>query len=571
MKKTWIAAAAALVAVALVGSVAGTVTAAQNPPSADARPDASAVSASLWDLDRSESFTLAERDGDVAIDGARVIAAAPDGVSDIPVSLDQDETEQYWLWAYGVEVTAHGLTPGSTVRVGITFASGDAKHWAPLTADAEGTIVTRVRTLDVDPENTHPEAGLAQITVASSTGEAGSALLRVTANAHPSLSVSSDPSTISQDAFLDSPVVIHASGFPPMTKVFFNLGMPDTSMIAVGEDEGLHSDENGEFSYELQMASVNAQVGTWLLSFQSFDGALAGGGSFTVTAGAERVRDKTLTPAVGEISVADFSVDPGLRFAVDGFLPFDTYELTLTTSRGYNARMGVSRTNGEGHQDNAITSPKSVPEGEYTLTARSTTTGDYAVGRFRVTGSPTLPGSDIALAPATVAADALAAEGVVVSGSRIAPGTSFRVSLRDAGWNRQPLTAGADAYATVGDDGRLSLRLVTLEVIAPGGYTVWVEAGGGVIGYNLLLPLQVTASAAASETTTPAPMATTPPPAASETRLAPVTEAPALPQPRPETPSAPSPTPSPTATPAPGPFDDDMLSPALPVPGVPAL
>lgn len=571
MKKPWITVGAALAAVVLVGSVAGTVAAAQDTASADAHPDTSEVTASLSSLDRPGSFTLAERDGDVAIDGARVIAAAPDGVTEIPVTLDQGEIEQYSLWAYGVEVTAHGLTPGSSVRIGITFASGDMKRWAPVTADADGTVVTRVRTLDVDPENTHPEDGLAQITVSSSAGEAGSALLRVTADTSTPLTVSSDPETISQDAFLDSPVIVHAGGFPPMTKVYFNLGMPDTSMIAMGENEGLHSDENGEFSYELQMASVNAQVGTWMMSFQSFDGSASGVGEFTVTAGAERVQDKTLTPAVAEISVADFSADPGMRFTVDGFLPFDTYELTLTTSRGYAAPLGVSRTNGEGHQANAITSPTSVPEGEYTLTARSTTTGDYAVGTFHVTGNPALPGSDIELAPSTVTADALASTGVTVSGSGITTGTSFRVSLRDAEWNRQPLTAGADAYATVGDDGLLSLTVVTLEVLAPGSYTVWVDAGGGVLGYNLLFPLQVTAAPTASETTVPGSAATPPPPGTSETRLAPVTEAPAVRQPRPEAPAAPMPTPAPSGTPTPDPFDDDVPSPALPVPGVPAL
>lgn len=561
MKKPWITAGAALVAVVVAGGVVGTVAVAQSGIPTTSAPSDSSVGAvaSAIDLDRSESFALAESEDTAAIEGSRVIASAPETGTVVPVSLDLTSIEQYWLWAGGVEVTAHGLTPGAEVEIGIVFSSGMTKHWAPVRADDDGTIVTRVRTLDVDPENLRPEVGLAQITVSSSAGEEGSALLDITATTDV-ITVSSDPTTISQDEFLDKPVTIHASGFAPMTKVFFNLGMPDTTMYAVGENEGLHSDENGDFSYQLQMNSVNAQVGTWLMSFVSDD--RSGSATFQVTAGAVRAADKTVTPASREISVADFSAEPGMRFALDGFLPFDTYELLLTTSRGYTASLGISRTDGEGRDDNAITSPQGIPEGEYSVTARSTTTGDYATGTFRVTGNPAAPASEMSLSASSVTAGALAdpAGGIVLRGSDITPGTSFRVSLRNGAWERQPLLVGADAYAAVGDDGRLVLTLVTLQPLVPGSYTVWAEGGGGAAAYNVHLPLEVTADATS---TTPS--------VAPETRLAPVEEAPALPQPTPEAPKSPAPAPAPSAspTPTPDPIEDDVPSPALPVPTVP--
>jgi len=563
MKKPWITVGAALAAVVLVGSVAGTVAVAQSGAPAPVDPDANAaVTASVADLDREGSFSLAETEATAAIDDSRVVAAAPEAETRVPVTLDVSSIEQYWLWASGVGVTAHGLTPGAEVEVGIVFASGATFHWAPITADADGNVDTRVRTLDVDPENTRPETGLAQITVSSSAGEAGSALLRVTSTSD-ALSVSSDPTTISQDAFLDAPVTVHVSGLTPMTKVFFNLGMPDTTMYAVGENEGLHSDEKGDFSYALQMNSVNAQVGTWTLSFVSADQGQSGSATFEVTAGAPRVADKTVTPATPEISVADFVAEPGMRFSLEGFLPFDTYELLLTTSRGYTASLGISRTNGEGRHSNAITSPNGIPEGVYTVSARSTTTGDYASGTFRVTGNPTAPASEISLSTSTVTADALAdpSAGVVVRGQDITPGTSFRVSLRNTAWERQPLLVGADAYATVGEDGVLSLPLVTLQTISAGSYTVWVEGGGGAAAYNVHLPLEVTAAPAAAPETSPMP----------ETRLAPVEQAPVVPQPSPDAPQTPAPAPAPSTspTPTPDPFEDFAPAPALPVPTVP--
>ncbi|WZH36125.1 MAG: hypothetical protein PIR02_15350 [Microbacterium enclense] len=565
MKKPWITAGAALVAVVLAGTVAGTVAVAHNDIPAPAGADShAAIAASAIDLDRAGSFTLAESEGATAVADSRVIAPAPEARTEVPVTLDVKSIEQYWLWASGVEVTAHGLTPGAEVEIGIVFASGATKHWAPIVADADGTVVTRVRTLDVDPENTRPEAGLAQIRVTSSAGEAGSVLLDITATAE-ALDISADPTSISQDEFLDRPVTIRASGFTPMTKVFFNLGMPDTTMFAVGENEGLHSDENGEFSYELQVNSVNAQVGTWLLSFVSDD--LNGSGTFEVTPGAERRADKTVTPASREITAADFAAEPGMRFTLDGFLPFDTYELLLTTSRGYTASLGISRTNGEGHGTNAITSPAGVPEGEYTVTARSTTTGDYATGSFDVTGNPSVPASDISLSASTVDARSLAdpAGGVVVQGRDIPTGTSFRVSLRNAAWERQPLLVGADAYANIGDDGVLALPLVTLDPLAAGTYTVWIEGGGGAAAYDVHLPLEVTA--ALTGLTTPE----TAPSLAPEQRLAPVEEAPALPQPAPMAPTSPAPAPTTPApsTPTPDPFEDAAPTPALPVPTVP--
>lgn len=560
MKKPWITAGAALVAVLVVGGAAGTVAVAQSGiPAAPAQPASNVGAvASAIDLERAGSFTLAESEGAAALDDSRVIAAAPETTAVVPVSLDATSIEQYWLWASGVEVTAHGLTPGSDVEIGIVFSSGSTKHWAPVQADGDGTVVTRVRTLDVDPENTRPEIGLAQITVSSSAGEAGSTLLAITATTDV-ITVSSDPVTISQNEFLDRPVTIHASGFSPMTKVFFNLGMPDTTMFAVGEYEGLHSDENGNFSYQLQMNSVNSQVGTWLMSFVSDD--RSGSATFQVTAGAARTADKTVTPASREISVADFAAEPGMRFALEGFLPFDTYELLLTTSRGYTASLGISRTDGEGRDSNAITSPKGIPEGEYTVTARSTTTGDYATGTFRVTGNPAAPASKISLSTSFVSSGSLVdpSGGVVLEGSDVTPGTSLRVSLRNGAWERQPLLVGADAYATAGDDGRLAVTLVTLQPLAPGSYTIWAEGGGGAAAYDVRLPLEVTADATS---TTPS--------VAPETRLAPVDEAPALPAPTPDAPTpAPAPRPSASPTPTPDPIEDDVPSPALPVPTVP--
>jgi hypothetical protein len=153
MKTPWIPVAAVLAAVILVGSAAGTVAGAHSVSSDPAAEpvESAALTASAFSSDRASTFTLAESEGNATVDGARVIAEAPDASSPIEVVLDQTSIEQYWLWASGVRVTAHGLTPGATARVGITLASGVTKQWAPVTADAEGALVTTVRTLDVDP------------------------------------------------------------------------------------------------------------------------------------------------------------------------------------------------------------------------------------------------------------------------------------------------------------------------------------------------------------------------------------------------------------------------------------
>ena len=575
MKRTSVLVGGTVAAVVLL---VGSVAVAQNAPSAPSSARAVAAQPAAA-LDRADGWTLAQSDGPSSVPAdARVTAPAPAGTTTVPVSLDQASIEQYWLWASGVEVTAHGLTPGSTARVSITFPSGTRKQWAPVTVDGDGTLVTRVRTLDVDPENTTPEAGVAQIGVETSAGESGAALLTVTTAPGSALVVRTDPASITQDAFLDTPVTVHASGLPPLTRVLFNLGMPDTSMFEVGPNEGLHSDEKGEFSYELIVPSVNAQVGTWLVSIQSGDQDSSGSTTFAVTPGAPRVADKTVTTAVPSIAAAAVAADPGLGYSVAGFLPFDTYEATLTTSRGVIVPLGISRTNGEGVGTNAILAPKGLPEGVYGLEARSTTTGHYATTTFRVTDSPGLPASTFSLSTTTIAAADLGdpAKGVVLVGADAAPGVELRVSLRDAGWNRMPLTVGADAYATVDEDGRVSLPLVTLETIAPGSYTVWAFGGPGDLAYNLRLPLQVTGDAAPTpSTTTPSAEQSGSTPAAKavpstrvtpDAPLAPIAPAAPLSSPRP----APAvPAPEPTGTAAPDPMDAGLAPTAQPIPSVP--
>jgi len=579
MKRNLAIVGAAVVALVVIG---GGVAVAQSPgastPSA-LTPAAPAIAAVAGTAPAETiGWTVASTEGSSLPEGARVVAAAAaaDAVTPIEVSLDQSSIEQYWLWASGVEVTAHGMTPGATARISITFASGAQKHWAPVTVDADGSILTRVRTLDVDPENTEPEPGTARITVETSAGEGGAALLDVTVPAAERLKVWSDPASISQDEFLDKTVVVHVSGFAPMTHVFFNLGMPDTTMVAMGENEGLHSDENGDFSYEMQMVSVNAQVGDWILSIQSYDGTQQGSATLTVTAGAPRTQNKTLAPVVGEISAADFATLPGLAFDVAGFLPFDTYEFTLITSRGLTIPLGISRTNGEGRHHNSVTSPAGIPEGVYTLEARSTTTGDYAVGTFTVTGNPTSPASSFTLTPSTVSAVALSdpATGVVLAGTDVEPGTSLRVSLRDAQWKRMPLTVGADAYLTVGDDGTFQLPLVTLDPVPAGTYTVWAMAGGAPFGYSTQLRLTVTADGVV------APPASTSPetrggtgtaPSSPLAGVTPSTTTPDVVRPAPPAPTAsPSPSPSAPASPDVDPLEGDIAPPVLPVPTTPA-
>ena len=562
---------ATVVAVLIVG---GGTAAAQSRTPIDPAATAAAPVTALPASTEVAGWTVGSSEGTSALADARVVAAAPQGAGPVDVSLDQTSIEQYWLWASGVEVTAHGMTPGATARISITFASGARKQWAPLTVDADGSLVTTVRTLDVDPENTKPEAGIARIAVETSAGEAGGALITVTAAPGDRIVVWSDPASISQDEFLDRTVVVHASGFPPLTRVFFNLGMPDTTMAEMGENEGLHSDENGEFSYEMQMNTANALVGEWILSFQSFDGDLQGVGTLTVTAGAPRVADKTLTPAVAEISAAGFAAAPGITFDVDGFIPFDTYELTLVTSRGISIPLGISRTNGEGRHHNSVTSPTGAPEGVYTLEARSTTTGHYASGTFRVVGNPTSPAASFTLTPTAVSAAALSnpEAGVVLAGSAVAPGIWLRVSLRDAGWKRIPLTAGADAYVTVGDDGAFRLPLVTLDTIPAGTYTVWATAGGAPFGYDVQLTLVVTDSgstppADAADPTSGTTRGTATVPTSPLAAVTPSTTTPSVA--RPTTPGAPA-VPTPSPSPNDDPLEGAIAPPVLPVPTSPA-
>ncbi|WP_162722438.1 hypothetical protein [Microbacterium sp. PM5] len=572
MKRNLAIVGAAVVALVVIG---GGVSAAAQAPGPSARTVTTAVARADTAAAEADGWTVASSEGSAVPQGGRVVAAAPHDVVPIQVSLDQTSIEQYWMWASGVEVTAHGMTPGATATISITFASGLQKHWAPITADADGSIVTRVRTLDVDPENTQPEPGVARITVDTSTGEAGSALLDITVPDGERLKVWSDPASITQDEFLDKTVVVHASGFAPMTHVFFNLGMPDTTMVAIGENEGLHSDENGDFSYEMQMVSVNALVGEWLISLQSADGTQQGSGTFMVTPGAPRTQNKTLTPSAPQISAAAFATAPGMAFDVTGFIPFDTYELTLVTSRGIRIPLGISRTNGEGRHHNSVKAPDGAAEGVYTLEARSTITGDYALGTFTVTGNPDSPASSFALTPSTVAARVLSdpAGGIVVTGAAIPSGTSLRVSLRDAQWKRMPLTVGADAYADAGEDGTIRMPLVTLDPIAAGSYTVWITAGSAPFGYSIQLPLMVTAESSAAPSADIAPSsgasssAVAPAPSSPLVAITPSTTTPRVDRPAPPAPSAaPSPSPSPDVDP----LEGDVAPPALPVPTSPA-
>lgn len=575
MKRNLAIVGAAVVALVVIGGV----SAAAQPPRAStpAAVDAAAVSTADSPNAEGSGWTVASSEGTAVPHGGRVIAAAARDVSPIQVSLDVASIEQYWMWAWGVEVTAHAMTPGATATISITFASGLQKHWAPVTADADGSIVTRVRTLDIDPENTQPEPGVARITVETSTGEAGSALLDITVPEGQRLNVWSSPASISQDEFLDKTVVVHASGFAPMTHVFFNLGMPDTTMVAMGENEGLHSDENGDFSYEMQMISVNALVGEWTLSFQSADGTRQGVGTFMVTPGAPRAQNKTLTPAAGEISADAFATAPGMVFDVAGFIPFDTYELTLVTSRGIRLPLGISRTNGEGRHHNSIKAPDGVAEGLYTLEARSTITGDYAIGTFTVTGNPDSPVSSFALSPSTVAATVLSdpAGGVVLTGAGIPSGTSLRVSLRDAQWKRMPLTAGADAYVDAGEDGTIRLPLVTLDPIAAGSYTVWIAAGAAPFGYSVQLPLMVTGDSSVAPPSASSPgsgtssSAVAPAPTSPLAAITPSTTTPRVNRPAPTAPAT-VPSPSPSPSPDADPLEGDIAPPVLPVPTSPS-
>ena len=233
----------------------------------------------------------------------------------------------------------------------------------------------RVRYLDLEPDNVRPPLGLAQITVTTDSGKAGSALLRIPPNPGDPLEVRTDPPSITQDAFLDQPVTVTASGLEPLEKVYFNLGLPDTTYGAIGLTEGLHADESGTFTYELQAVSVNSQVGTWVVSIQSGSG-FEGSTTFAVEEGAPRTASKTVSFASATIDQSSFATSPGMQFALEGFTPFDAYEVTLTTPNGAGIALGVGRTDGEGKAEDGIIAPAGVPAGQYTLTARSIITGD---------------------------------------------------------------------------------------------------------------------------------------------------------------------------------------------------
>lgn len=473
------------------------------------------------------------------VDGFAPLAAAPAAAESLSVALDVTQMEQYWFWASGVEVTASGMKPGEEVTISAVLTSGEEFTWSSSVADDTGTLVRRVRYLDVDPDNTHPAAGLAQIRVASASGAVGTALLDITRNSNEKLGVTSDPSSISQDAFLDSPVTITVTGFEPWDKVFFNLGLPDTRMGAVGDTEGLHADENGVFTYELQAASVNSQVGEWLLSFQSGDGR-QGLGLLQVTPGTPREVDKTVTPGADTISLVDFQTAPGMELGLGGFLPFDSYELFLTTPRGSEVSLGLARTNGEGSGVNSITGPSGAPVGTYTIRAVSTTTGSYGTATFTVDDGDGAHDPRVALEPATLSAAALhdPAQGTTLVGSDLEPGASLRINVRDSTWRRLALTEGADVYATVDDGGEIRVLLTTLEAPPAGQYTVWITTGFDALAYDFRLPLTVTAS---TEPDAVAPEADVPGSSPSDAR----------PTDSPITTTPPTPTPTPTPTPAP--------------------
>jgi hypothetical protein len=158
------------------------------------------------------------------------------------------------------------------------------------------------------------------------------------------------------------------------------------------------------------------------------------------------------------------------------------------------------------------------------------TTGDYGIASFTVTidgGSTEAP--KLSLEPTTISASRLqdSTAGAVLSGTAFTPGVSLTISLRNGDWKRSAFVEGAEIRATVSEDGSFTTRLVTLEQIAAGSYTVWVTGGVGTFAYDLKVPLTVTASMD--------PTSTDP------------TAAPPQQRPESDSPAAPAPSPSPPA------------------------
>lgn len=406
---------------------------------------------------------------------AHVVAAAPTGPA--TAELDLRTQEQYWFWAYGVQITGKGFAAGERVTISDVDPKGRRTAWAPITADGNGTLTTRQRWYDVDPENTRPVIGVHQILLTGSAGANAAATLAITANADEKLPVKVSTKSVSQDAFMTSPVTITARGLRPGQRVLMNIGLPDSSTIGIGDADTLRASSTGSFRYVFRASTANQPTGTWSVYVQGQASDTYGVTNFAVSPGHRRVANKTLSmaPSIAASRFAD--TKGGLPFSAGHFKAFDAFETTLRTPRGAAVPLGILRTNGNGVVADRIRGFDGAPSGRYQVTIRSITSGDYAVRSFEVLGGSPIATPTVTATPARVTSAALAQTGTTLRGTGYPPQTTVFLAIRDADRQRMPLLTGTDLTVQTDDSGAFSTDVVSLRPVHVGTWNITASVG----------------------------------------------------------------------------------------------
>lgn len=378
-----IAAVATLASMSLTATtaLAAERTAADAKTSADASAAAGTGAGSFadqfgWknDLNAPDSIIKSDKGGD-----ADIVYDAQKA-SDNQLTLDPSSIERYAYWNSCVTATGTGFAAGEQVDFTDISPTGKTQGYGPYTADDNGKVTGKLCAGSQDTEigaHAIKAVGRTSKTIADAT-------LQVTANARETAKITIENGDLTQDQFIDQKIHIRAEGYSPNTRLSVLLEGPDGSIMNLADTAHIRTDADGVYTDALQSNSVNYPAGTWYLSIQDLSGTgIYAMTSFTIKPGKERHQSKTVELRSTKLTADDLTKN-GMTMTMKDFAPFDAFDVYMKLPNLQEGLVGTARANGNGEYTNVLTVNSAIL-GEYTVTARSRTTGDYARKTFIVT------------------------------------------------------------------------------------------------------------------------------------------------------------------------------------------